>query len=499
MKKALNVLVRVISVLILVGLFTVLGMEGKGFGKWTDIISNDIDIIQSEPNSSDVRSIKSTFADGRQIDAIFEEFYSTFGGRETLGAVISPAFGSGSKIYQYVENGLMQFDGSKILNDRFSFAPLGKNLLEVGRLALSQSDQHHPMQIHSDFLLIYRRMGGAQYVGRPLGDPVVNSEEKRVEQYFENFGFYKSMVTGDVRLLPYGITSCGDVCRGNYMAANIPRLIIDLPEPYLHLVNRIGSDLTGRILSSPFISADGLEEVIFENIVLARDLQSPNRIFVRPLSEAVGYKVGKLTRQLNHPLMVFFPIEKNLGFNVPIYFLEYIKAHGGMQVSGMPIEEVVSIQPGVFRQCYKNICLQFTLKENGEKVLQPIPLGVIYKSLMEASVFDYRSSSTLDTVTIKAWELYPALSSGDRQVIRVGIFQHGIPLKNREPVLFLNLPDNGLRVFYLPPTDQDGMTEITLDPIQAPIGTLISYEVCLLGLLDNRKCEGDNYLIWNYD
>lgn len=498
MKKVPKILVRVFFSIILVGLFVVPGLYGKGSSIWNNFFNYHEINIRSELDSSGPKSREEPFTEDKRIEPIFEEFYSIFGGKETLGAVISPAFGSGSKIYQYVENGLMEFDGSKVTNDRFSFAPVGKKLLEEGLLSLSSSDQY-PSGIHQDFLLNYRKMGGSQYVGKPLGGVIFNSEKNRMEQYFENFGFYRAMDSKDVRLLPYGKTICGDICRDNNWSANIPRLIIDLPGPYLHVANRIGSELTGRILSSPYIAADGLEEVIFENIVLARDLRNPDQVYVRPISETVGFRRQEFARRLSHPLMVFFPIEKNLGFNVPIYFLEYIESHGGLQISGMPIEEVFALQPGVFRQCYTNICLQFTLKENGEKILQPLPLGITYKTLMEASVFDYKSTSSLDTVTIKAWELYPALSSGDSQVIRVGIFQHGIPLKNREPVLFLKLPGNGLKVIYLPPTDQDGITEITLEPIQAPIGTLISYDICLFGIPDNRKCVGENYLIWNYD
>ena len=498
MKKILLVLGRAAVVIILVGLFFVFGRDGIVVGLWSDHSNQDYIDVPSKSDSFSATLIEDQIG-GYPIDVIFEEFYLAFGGEEILGSVISPSFTSGFKIYQYVENGLMEFDGSRVANDRFSFAPLGIILVEEGLIPLSTTDLHNRSEIHQDFLLFYRRLGGARYVGNPLGGARFNLEKGRLEQYFENLGFYKTMDSEVVHLLPNGRTSCGELCRKGNFAANIPRLSIDLPEPYLRMAARIGRELTGRTLSSPYVALDGLEEVIFENLVLARDLQNPEYVFVRPVAESIGFWKQALTRRLDHPLIIFFPVEKNLGYNVPVYFLDYIETHGGLQISGMPIEEVFSPQPGEFRQCFSNLCLQFNLNEVGDDQLKPLPLGVKYKALMQASVFDFKSSSSLDTVTIKAWELNPALSPEDRQVISVGIFQHGYPLVDREPVLFLKLPGNGLKVIYLPPTDQNGITEITLEPIQAPVGTLISYDVCLFNLPGYRKCEGDNYLIWNYD
>lgn len=499
MKKILQLFYRATVILILVGLFFVLGMDGLGLGVRSG--PSDHESLNRQPGIplSRLTHSDNQIAGYYPIDLLFEDFYLTFGGKEILGAVISPSWTSGSKVYQYVENGLMEFDGSKVANDRFSFAPLGIALVEEGLLTSSSKDQRNQADIHQAFLLLYRRLGGARYVGQPMGEARFNPENGRLEQFFENLGFYKTLGSGTVHLIPYGRASCNELCRNRNLAANIPRLNIELPEAYLRAVARIGYELTGRTLTPPYVASDGLEEVIFENLVLARDLRDPEVVFVRPVSEIVGFREQSLSKRLDNLLMVFFPIEKNLGYNVPVYFLDYIEAHGGLQISGLPIEEVFSSRPGEFRQCFSNICLQFNLDEKGEKQLHPLPLGVKYKALMEASVFDFDSSSSLDTVTIKAWELNPALSPEEKQVIRVGIFQHGYPLKDREPVLFLKLPDNGLRVIYLPPTDQDGISEITIEPIKAPVGTLISYDVCLFNLPGYRKCEGDNYLIWNYD
>jgi hypothetical protein len=100
-------------------------------------------------------------------------------------------------------------------------------------------------------------------------------------------------------------------------------------------------------------------------------------------------------------------------------------------------------------------------------------------------------------IDMKVWEKYEFMEADDRQVIFVNISQAGMPLSNREPVLYLSMPDRSIRTFYFPPTDSAGQTQLALDPVEVPNGTLMAYRVCLYGLNEEQACAGESYLIWN--
>jgi hypothetical protein len=107
-------------------------------------------------------------------------------------------------------------------------------------------------------------------------------------------------------------------------------------------------------------------------------------------------------------------------------------------------------------------------------------------------------SQSLENLRIQVWEGRTFVSSSEPQEIYVAVFENATPLKNREPILRLTLPDHSTQVFYFPPTDKDGQTKLLLPKISASTGTLIAYEVCIDGVLGDSKCVGENYLIWNY-
>jgi hypothetical protein len=110
----------------------------------------------------------------------------------------------------------------------------------------------------------------------------------------------------------------------------------------------------------------------------------------------------------------------------------------------------------------------------------------------------FARSQSLENLRIQVWEGRTFVSSTEPEEIHVAIFENATPLKNREPVLRLILPDQSTQVYYFPPTDENGKTDLLLPSIPASTGTLIAYEVCINGVLGDSKCVGENYLIWNY-
>ena len=69
--------------------------------------------------------------------------------------------------------------------------------------------------IYEEFEEIYHRLYGPLYVGKPLSQPRFNANGNRIEQYFQNVGFYRNIddQPGDVYLLAYGVFACSSDCR----------------------------------------------------------------------------------------------------------------------------------------------------------------------------------------------------------------------------------------------------------------------------------------------
>lgn len=230
--------------------------------------------LQPEPIPVIATPVRLTGGDIYPVDAIFLDFYNALGGETVLGLAITPLLDAGIIKTQYVENGLMVYDPQATDIQRHKLAPLGV-MLGVAEPAIPDPglpevryiDGH---VIYEEFVPIYERLGGAQYVGRPLTEARYNPEKQRIEQHFENLGFFRldADPPGEVRLLAYGVIACNQRCRYQAPSASIPTLRPLLPEPFASKAARLGLSVTGRTLSEPYLAVDGKLEVIFENLVL---------------------------------------------------------------------------------------------------------------------------------------------------------------------------------------------------------------------------------------
>jgi hypothetical protein len=438
------------------------------------------------------------------IDPIFRDLYLELGGYEILGPAISPAFISSNEIKQYVETGLLVYDDRRPVNDRFALAPLGKNFGITG-FTSSSNDAKEQYQLSRDdiypmFLSIYEKLGGARFVGRPLTHARHNGLKGRIEQYFENLGFF--ILDGDesekVRLMAYGAFACDRNCRFNEDIGGIPNHQPVLPEPFATKSAELGMDFTGRTLTGVYTSPENNLEVIFENIVLIIS-EGETDVMAKPILGEIGFKEQSLFQPMDDPLMVFVPIEAGKGHNVPVFFMNYLNDFGGLKFAGLPISEVYQEDDGTFWQCFENMCVEFFIGEPTDQKIKPAPLGINYKQKVYDQTRDFKVSQSFQGVGLKIWEGQMFVSAKDSQEIFVKILQSGLPLTNREPILYLTLPDGSLQRAYFPPTDSIGRTKLTLAPLHASNGTLIAYQVCLEAMNDQRTCVGDSFLVWNSD
>ena len=489
-----------LCLLVLLALF----LGSCGWGEYGDGKSNDWTnrLLSWEPKP--VEHDSENFEPGTYpVDLIFIDFYQAFGGETKLGPAISIATTTDGVTKQFTEAGMMMFDPGEPESSRFSFAPLGLELgTSEGELlgkAYSTGRIIAGYLVIADFLEEYERLGGARFVGKPISEAFYNPDKGRIEQYFENLGFYQLEGESQIRLMPYGAYACDRNCRNQEPIAGIPVLQSVLPDSFLNKTLELSLPFVGKPLTGVHYETDGRQEVIFENIVLVAEDDSPEDVGIRPIVEQFSEYVQSPTESQNSPLNVFYEIDGGMGFDVPLYFVEFLNANGGTRVAGDPISHIFSPEPGVFWQCFTNLCLEFNLNVEGEGRLRPVPLGVEYKDKQYDRVIDFQSSQTLEKLETKVWERDSFVSSNDSQEIHVALYEDHKPLTYFEPLLLVTMPDGSQRKAYFQPSDENGRTSIGLAPIDAPNGTLIAYKVCVSGIDGEPRCVGDNYLIWNSD
>jgi hypothetical protein len=223
------------------------------------------------------------------------------------------------------------------------------------------------------------------------------------------------------------------------------------------------------------------------------------RVSLRPLPEKIGIEPGPMAENNGVEGMVFWPIESEQGYNIPQPFMDYITMHGGIEVAGDPIGELQLIGDQIFRQCYANLCLDYHLQSNIplDMRIRPAPLGQEYLERYYQPQEDvFTETQSLRTISMQVWERYQFVSSDQSQEIGSSIFEGKTPLSSIEPILTLTMPDGTQKAYYFPPTGDDGQTMLRLDPIEAPNGTLIPYQVCISSLTYEMFCVKDSFVIW---
>ncbi len=473
------------------------------------------------------------------IDPTFREFYDLFGAEETLGPGISPLFAHRNIYYQYTTAALLMHDPGAPASQRFSLAPLGMDM-DIDDPPVSPPDDPKQRYVEGHiifnlFVPLYEELGGARYVGVPISEVHYNPEKRRYEQFFANLGFY--WLEGDspdqVHLLAYGAWKCDAYCRSPHPESSVVILPHHTAKRFNGAVDRLGADFTGRAITDEYATPDGFNEQVFENVVMVVDPEQPSRVMLRSITERLGYMPDPMVAPSQPKDYSFYEVQANRGYNVPKRFEEYIIQHGGYEVSGAPIGEIAHLKDAVYQQCFTNLCIQAFLDALGNIAVRPAPLGYTYKLLPIQAVIQSPAQPitlpevalpveevqaepdvqvadqpmpepTVETFTddqvgqivVQVWESFPMVSPNQNQEIGVSIFQNNQPVLNVEPDLTIQLPDGSTRQYYMYPTGNDGQTRMTIEPIDAPGGTLIPYKVCIYGLGGQAYCTQDSFLIW---
>jgi hypothetical protein len=334
-------------------------------------------------------------------------------------------------------------------------------------------------------------MGAQRYVGTPLTGVRYNGVENRVEQYFENLGFFQNLEGNtSVQLMAYGRIACAEACSAQANPAAI--VAVDLPygEPFIGIAEQLGKQFVGERIAGPYQRANGSLEVIYENLVLYSESGS-QVVLPRPIMAELGVLPEPLVNRLENPNLSFIEIESGYGYNVPYFFIDYINQQGGFAIVGQPISELKLQGDGSANQCFANTCLSYSI----ESGVVPLPVGAEYKLRFYDQPSVENTPQQME-IRIQVWEDFSQISSAETQVIHASLYAGRQLLSSLQPYLEITLPGGGTSIYQFPITDNSGQTQISVPPIHAQNGTLIPYKVCLEGFGAQEVCASESYMIW---
>lgn len=440
------------------------------------------------------------------VDPRFSDLYAHLQGEQVLGPPISSLrYLAGTKVEkQYFEGAVLVFDPDQ--SPRFYLEAVG---LDAGFSDLPDNDPGQPgvrylngFIIPAEFSQFYDRLGGERWVGLPLTRARLNPEKNRIEQYFENMGFFRfeDDPPGTVYLMPYGLWKCAGECsqypgvqNGSISSAKLE----EVQSPFGEAISRFGTQFTGQTVTGAYVAEDGRVEQVFQNVVLVEDQASPLGVSLRPISALLEQNAGQLQSREDSGEGYFREIQAGGGFFIPSYFMDYIDRYFGFEISGEPISVLKEIRAGVFEQCFENYCLLYDAKADPDQQVRIVPQGQKYKDAYYANAGAPQSEPIAAErhIQLDIWEQMPQISSQEEQQIGACIHDEDLPLVNARAVLRVTA-GGGTSSMPFEPTDAGGCAFLTLDPIQAANGTAVDYEVCFQGIGDQEYCKKDSYLIW---
>ncbi len=441
------------------------------------------------------------------VDPRFSDLYERLHGEDVLGPPISSVkYLAGTNLEkQYFESVVMVFDPDH--SPRYYLEPVG---LDAGFSDLPNNDPESPSMrfmngfiIPPEFAQFYDQMGGERWVGLPLTRARLNPEKNRIEQYFENMGFFRfeDDPPGVIYLMPYGLWKCAGECMeypGVQNAAMSTSKLEEVQSPFGEAISRFGTQFTGQTVTGAYRAADGRIEQIFQNVVMYEDHASPLGVSLRPISTLLDQASAQFQSREENASGYFREVKDGAGFFIPSYFMDFIDRYFGFEIAGEPISRLEEIRPGVSQQCFENYCLLYDGKADPSQQVRVVPQGQRYKESYYQGAQAPRSEPAVveRQIQLDIWEQLPQISSQENQQIGACIHDKGMPLVNALAVVKVTLAGRGSSVYSFDPTDSGGCSFIKLDPIQAPNGTAVDYQVCFQGIGDREYCQKDSFLIW---
>jgi hypothetical protein len=419
--------------------------------------------------------------------------------------------------YQILMHYVVGFDPGRPVVQQLFIYPIGRQWkldpLPSSLIPVNQTERQDALFINGirvwDLLIAYFGNGnyGEDLIGAPITPLVYNQEKDRYEQYFEKMGFFQ--LRGDpsetVYLMPYGawwFSEDSKTAKAKVAMDNLPTaLSLPLAEKnLLEFANRLGLDFTGQPVTGAYIADDGKFEMVFENIVMVLDPSSPTLPRLRNVSVLLGTQPQELQARSDTTGITFFQRENNLGYNVFSVFYEYVRLHNDLEFSGAPISHSYMVE-SYYLQCFENYCLE--LRENpaspGNYNISVLALGQRYlEEIRRPKLTPTPTVQPMPSGKIRIWPWVNSADVTQSQVpeIGAGVFDKGVPMANMEVYVTVYLPNGEERVYMMPLTDINGMTQVALADLEAENGSILSYDVCLTGLFPTDVCTSSGFYYW---
>lgn len=419
----------------------------------------------------------------------FRGFYEDRGGLDVFGPFLTPVFTHNGIDYQYTTTVLMFYNPDLPRSQRYGLMPIGLELGIVEPPTDMDAPGGHP--IHELFNNIYNTVGKIRYTGLPLTGGRYNPERGGLEQYFENVGFYTldSDLPGVVHLIEYGAWYCDAKCDYSGPIQAAPMFGAIANQPFSDAVKRfLDPNFMGMPLTEPYTARDGQIEQIFENVVVIAAANRPGGIALRAIPALLGIQA-----------------HRNANLEVPLFFEEYILKNGGWEFTGQVITTFDRRSDELYRQCFSNLCLDYFPNHLEGQQVRVTSLGYAYKDRYYGNIVpqhqQQQTNSRTQNITLIVKEDYPVIAPSEQQVISVAVYVDGQPVGDYEPILTLNVPlqDGNFRTYtyaFAPTSSDSGKSLLMINPIDAPHGTRILYEVCPWLDAPTEQCVRDDFLIW---
>jgi hypothetical protein len=455
--------------------------------------------------------------DSYTITPMLREFYSDLNGGRYLGPAISTDFEVEGSTCQYTTNVLLCMNPVETdPNKRFFLASLGRKMgiTEPPNPSIEPNSPFviNGYHIYPAFMAVYDDLRGDIHIGPPLTNVKYNQEAGRIEQYFQNAGFYIRLDDPDARveLLPYGRYIC-KTCTGakqQQPTLAVPRSTTEPSIAFSNSLDRLGgTEIFGKPLSQPYTAPDGNLEQVYEKVAVYATQEHPDIIHFRPLAVILGmHSEAPRPQQFSRPdNMIFYPTQGELGYHVPVMFDSYILMHGGTDYSGQPISDPIwDMQDNekVARQCFANYCLDYYPNAPAAANIRLAPLGSRYLQQQGSAPAPGTviPQAVAPALQLLVSELLPQPTSHDNQVLTVVVFQqaNSQPAPNIEVIATLTTPTGTQHSFYSAPTNEAGTTTMVIPPLPGiKHGDMITYQVCLAATAGQPACQFESYLIWD--
>lgn len=455
---------------------------------------------------SDTISAQTSLAPGEyKIDPLLYEYYFDLGGPDLLGPPISALFKNEGSFCQYTVNVLLCQNPLQTGQERYFFWPISAEM-NLGGIE-ADNPPAGSFTIYPDFSALHQKMDIA--LGAPLGEPVYNYTDQRIEQYFEGAGLYHKFDddAGVARLLPLGKFACGEKCN-NYKARAGDEFKNlndhnDAGSSFAKVVQRLGGEAVfGRPLTDPYQTTDGETEQIYENVVFFATSDNPTLVRIRPITHLLDmYILPPGSPDPNKGNVIFFETGGGLGYHVPLVFDQFIARHGSYELSGVPVADPIYYsEESVIRQCFEKYCLDYYPDAAPGLKVRLAPLGLRYLNMLQPAVIN-NNAVQVETgeIDLIISEARPEISPYESQRIYIVTLKKG----SQEGVADIDVtvtlyPNMAPTPYHSPPTDQKGWTKIDIPPTpELANGTIVPYEVCLNTLMTEPNCKTDSYLIWS--